>query len=161
MKNRRNQIEVAPPGSSPAPRDRGFSLVEMVVTVALVGIAMIPLMIAAWTLVSNSSYNRNSTRVATALSNAADRVNRATESCDYTIFMEAAVLAQDWDVSQVSATYMWYEPDDASALAPGIWHTGACPAAGYTDGLVQLINITVRSPDGDVQRSIQVIKSKI
>jgi len=143
-----------------ARRDQGFSLVEMVVTITLVGLAMIPLMIASWTLVRNSSYNRNSTRVETTLSNASYRVTAATESCDYTVFMEAAVLAQGWNANQVSATYGWYQPG-ATAQSPGVWNAGACPAAGYTKGLVQLIDITVRSPDGVVQRSIQMVKSKI
>jgi len=152
--------EAATQSSTSARRDQGFSLVEMVVTVTLVGLAMIPLMIAAWTLVKNSSYNRNATRVETTLSNAADRVNRAPESCDYGIFLEAAVLAQGWEASQVSATYGWYQPG-ATATTPGTWQAGACPAGGYTDGLVQLVSITVQSPDGFVQRSIQVVKSKI
>ncbi len=160
MMHRRMKHEVAAEGSSSARCDQGFSLVEMVVTVALVGLAMIPLMIAAWTLVKNSSYNRNATRVETTLSNAADRVNRAPESCDYSIFLQAAVLAQGWEPSQVSAGYSWYEPG-ATATANGVWHPGACPPGGYTDGLVQLVSITVESPDGFVQRSIQVVKSKI
>jgi prepilin-type N-terminal cleavage/methylation domain-containing protein len=160
MMHRRVKHEVAAEGSLSARRDRGFSLVEMVVTVALVGLAMIPLMIAAWTLVKNSSYNRNSTKVETTLSNAADRVNRAPEGCDYSTFLEAAVLAQKWEPEQVSAVYSWYEPG-ATATAPGVWQPGACPAGGYTDGLVQLVTITVESPDGFVQRSIQVVKSKI
>ena len=146
--------------SARARRDQGFSLVEMVVTVTLVGLAMIPLMIAAWALVSNSSYNRNSTRVETTLSNAADRVNRAKGTCDYGIYLEAAVLAQDWQPEQITATYSWYEAG-TTATALGTWHSGACPADGYSDDLVQLVDITVRSPDGFVQRSIQVVKSKI
>lgn len=160
MKHRRTEHEMAAEGSTSARRDRGFSLVEMVVTVTLVGLAVVPLMIAAWTLVRNSAFNRNSTRVETTLSNAADRVNRAPESCDYRIFLEAAVLAQGWEPEQVSAVYNWYQPG-TTATAPGVWQPGACPAGGYTDGLVQLVSITVESPDGFVQRSIQVVKSKI
>lgn len=142
-------------------RDAGFSLVEMVVTVALVGIAVVPIMVAAFVLVKNSSYNRNATRVETILSNAADRVNRAEGLCDYKIFYEAAVQSQGWTSSQVTAEYAWYQAG-ATAAVPGIWHTGAaCPATGYTDELVQRVTIAVSSPDGTVRRSMQVIKSEI
>ncbi len=146
----------------PSRRDAGFSLVEMVVTVALVGISVVPIMVAAWVLVKNSSYNRAATRVETVLNNAADRVNRAEGLCDYSIFYEAAVQSQQgWTESQVTAEYAWYEAGATAAL-PGIWHTGAaCPATGFTDDLVQRVTIVVSSPDGAVRRSMQVVKSRI
>jgi prepilin-type N-terminal cleavage/methylation domain-containing protein len=142
-------------------QDEGFSLVEMVVTITLMGLVMLPIMVAAYSLVRNSSFNRTATRVETVLTNAADRVNRATESCDYAIYVEAAVQAERWDESAVAASYAWYEPG-ATATTPGVWHTGAaCPPSGYADGLVQRVDITVTSPDGRVTRSMQVVKSEI
>lgn len=146
--------------ASRARHDDGFSLVEMVVTITLMGLAMIPLMVAALSLVKNSSYNRTATRVETVLSNAADRVNRATESCDYTIYYEAAVQAEVWAESQVSVSYAWYTPG-ASATTSGTWQAGACPVSGISDDLVQRVNITVTSPDGRISRSVQVVKSSI
>lgn len=159
MKRRVDQVDETA-DAIPARRDGGFSLVEMVVTVTLMGLAMIPLMVAALSLVKNSSFNRNATRVETVLSNAADRVNRATESCDYTIYYEAAVQAEGWSESQVSVNYAWYTPG-ATATTAGTWQAGACPAGGYSDGLVQRVNITVTSPDGRISRSVQVVKSNI
>lgn len=142
-------------------RDRGFSLVEMVITVSLIGLVMVPVTVAAFTLVKNSSFNRNATKVETVLSNAADRVNRAPESCDYTVYLEAAVLAEPgWSQQQVSAEYRFYVPGTTAAAA-GSWTSGACPVTGLTAELVQLVEITVSSPDGVVHRSIQVVKSRI
>lgn len=140
--------------------DAGFSLVEMVVTLALMGIALIPIMMASWTLVKSSGLNRTATRVSTVLSNAADRVNRAPESCDYGVYLQAASLAEGWGTDNVSAVYHYYVPG-ATAMANGSWETGACPGGVYEDGLVQKVDITVISPDGKLHRSVQVVKSQI
>ena len=140
--------------------DAGFSLVEMVVTLALMGIALIPIMMASWTLVRSSGQNRTATRVSTVLSNAADRVNRAPESCDYSVYLQAASLAEGWGTDNVSAVYHYYVPG-ATAIANGSWETGACPGGVYEDGLVQKVDITVISPDGKLHRSVQVVKSQI
>lgn len=162
MAHNRQSVEDTSPVEQPR-GDAGFSLVEMVVTVALIGIAIIPIMIAAYALVKNSTYNRNATRVETVLSNAADRVNRAGGGCDYTDYYQAAVQSARWDTDQVSVVYEWYEPG-ANASVNGTWHVDGdgCPdGVNYTDELVQRITITLESPDGTVSRSIQVVKSKI
>ena len=161
MAHSRQPVEGTPAADAPR-RDDGFSLVEMVVTIALIAVAIIPIMIATFALVKNTSYNRNATRVETVLSNAADRVNRAGGSCDYTDYYQAAVQSAGWDIAQVTVQYEWYEPG-ANAGVAGTWHVDpdGCPDSGYTDELVQRVTISLESPDGNVTRSIQVVKSKI
>lgn len=161
MARNRQRVEETPPLDQ-SRRDAGFSLVEMVVTIALIGIAIIPIMVAAYALVKNSNYNRNATRVETVLSNAADRVNRAGGGCDYSDYWTAAVQAAKWQPEQVAVQYEWYEPG-ATATTQGVWHVDVdgCPDSGYTDELVQRITITLESPDGHVSRSVEVVKSKI
>ena len=75
---------------------------------------------ASWSLVHNSGFSRNLSKVDTVVNNAADRVNRAPTSCDYTIYVEAAALSQGWEASAISATYRYYVPG-ASATAAGTW----------------------------------------
>jgi len=140
--------------------DTGFSLVEMVVTISLMGIAMVPIMMASFTLVKSSALNRTVTRVGTVLSNAADRVNRAPESCDYSVYLQAASLAEGWGTDNATAVYHYYVPGATAAVA-GTWQTGSCPNGVYEDGLVQKVDITVTSPDGKLHRSVQVVKSQI
>jgi prepilin-type N-terminal cleavage/methylation domain-containing protein len=142
-----------------ARRDAGFSLVEMVVTVTLMGLAMIPILIAALSLIKTSSYNRNATKVETVLANAADRVNRAKESCNaesYQGVVNAAAQAQQWGVDRVQAQFSYYEPEPTPH-----WTDGLCAPNTLAKDSVQMVRITVTSPDGKVHRSMQVVKSKI
>lgn len=155
-----NQGMRRPPVRTDATTDRGNTLVEVIVAVTLIAVAVVPMMVASWTLVRSSSQGRARARVETVLGNAADRVNRAPEQCDYAIYAQAAVLAEGWSTSQVTATYEWYEPG-ASAQVQGTWHTGACPDGVRPDGLVQRVDIRVTSPDGAVSKSIQVVKSDV
>ena len=141
-------------------RDPGFGLVEIVVAIALIGIAVVPIMMAAIINVRASSQTRTSAKVETVLANAADRVNRAKEGCDYHVYVEAAALSQGWEVSQAVATYEWYDPADSPTVL-GTWNPGACPGGDRTEGLVQKVTITVISPNGDIRRTMQVVKSDV
>lgn len=146
--------------AAPARRDEGATIVEVLMAIVLVAIAVVPMMVASWTLVRTTNINRYSAKVETILGNAADRVNRAPDSCDYDIYYEAAALAQGWSADLVSAQYEWYEPSTTFPDA-GVWNPGACPGGVLVDGLVQRVELTVTSPDGRLQRSIQVVKSDL
>ena len=60
-----------------ASRDDGFSLVEIIMTIVLMGIVLLPLMNAAITAVKASSSSRRVAELQTVQLNAADRVNSA------------------------------------------------------------------------------------
>ncbi len=143
-------------------RDSGFSLIEVVMTITLVAIAVIPIMDATLTSVRASAVAREGAEVETVLANAADRVNRAPTLCDYTVYVQAAAVSKGWPASKVTATYQYYVPG-ASALAatPGTWATGACPGNVRTPRLIQLVTITVTSETGKVTRSVRVVKSDV
>ncbi len=145
-----------------ARRDRGFSIVEVMMTITLVSIAVIPLMDATLTSIRASSVARESAEVETVLSNAADRVNRAPTLCDYKIYVEAAALSKGWPADRATATYQYYVPG-ASALAsdPGTWASGACPGNARTPRLIQLVTISVTSASGNVTRTVKVVKSDV
>lgn len=144
-------------------RDAGFSLVEMVVTVTLMGLAMVPIMIAALSLITTSSYNRNATKVETVLANAADRLNRTPESCtvdNYRGVIVAAVSVPKWDESLVTTQFSYFVPGPTVGDA-GTWAEGLCPPNALAKDVVQMVKISLTSPDGKVHRSMQVVKSKI
>ena len=132
--------------------------------ITLIGIIIIPLIEATFVSVKASSTARIVAEVDTALQNAADRVTRAPTLCEYDEYVQAALIAKGWNASQVTATYEHYEPGEslkASDNKPGRWAAGGCIGATFTQGLVQKVTITVRSDQGSVQRTIEVVKSDV
>jgi len=141
-------------------RDRGTTLVELLVTIVIMGTVMGPVMNAVVAAITASSTNRGLAHVETALHNAADRVNRATKRCDYSIFASAAAQAQQWPSSAATVQQFHFVPA-ASPTVTGTWVSGGCPAGGMQDLLVQLVTVTVTNPDTGAQRTIQVVKSDV
>ena len=147
-------------GAEPS-RDAGFSLVEAVVAIVLISIAIIPLMFAGITSIKVSTQTRTVAEVETVLVNAADRVNRAGEGCNYDVYVEAAALEAGWQPDRATASYEYFVPADGSPVTAGSWVSGVCPNSQRPDGLVQRVTITVISPDGKIQRSVVVVKSDV
>ena len=141
-------------------RDAGFSLVEIVISITLMGTVVVAIIGAVRTLVVASSVGREAAQVETVIVNAADRVNRAPKRCDYTVFVQAAVQSQGWQADSASVSHDRYVPA-ASPIGQGQWVPGACEIDSPTDLLVQRVTITITSPDGKVRRNIQVVKSDV
>ena len=144
--------------TTPAP-DAGFSLVEVVITIVLMGTVLIAIMNASIAGIRASSASTDLAQIETVLQNAADRVNRAPLKCDYSVYIQAAAQTAGWAPAQATATYQWYEPG-VDATATGTWHDGAC-SVGVAGKDVQLVTITIVSPNGKVTRSMQVVKSNV
>jgi prepilin-type N-terminal cleavage/methylation domain-containing protein len=144
-------------------RDRGQSLIEVVITIAVISIVLVPLMSAVIQNIRTSSSQRNSSLVEIVMQNAADRVNRATKGCGgYAQFVEAAAQSQGWAPDRATVT-QWYFVPGADPTKQGRWEPGVC-APGVTNPdelLVQRIDITVVGPDGQNRKSIQVVKSNV
>lgn len=145
--------------------DRGYTLTEVVIAMVLIGIVVLGMLEAVRTSVQASSTSRAAAQVETAVVNAADRVNRAPKTCDYTIYAQAAVQTQGWDPGTASVEHEYYVPGP-TATTNGTWQKGnasapGCPGPDAPDLLVQRVTITITSPDVDVRRSIQVVKSDV
>lgn len=143
-------------------RDSGYTLTEVIVTLALVGIVVVAILNAVVAGVRASATSRNAARVETAIVNAADRINRAPKRCDYAMFARAAVLSEGWDSSQVSVEMQHWVPG-ASSAAQGHWEDGnGCGASTRPpDLVVQNVLVTITSPNGAVTRQIEVVKSDV
>jgi prepilin-type N-terminal cleavage/methylation domain-containing protein len=164
---RRRHTDNAP--STPAP-DRGFSLVEVVMAIALMGTVILAILDATFTSVKTSTTARESAEIQTVLQNAADRVNRADPGCDYSVFVRSAVQAKGWPATQASATYQYYSAGlDALATHPGQWLPStpgtskfdACgPSGARPARLIQLVTISITDLSGHT-RTTQVMKSDV
>lgn len=155
-----DELEHQPDLSHLPRRDAGYSLTEVLVAIVLMSVAIAPILVSAAVSVRTSAQSRTLARMETVLANAADRVNRASEGCDYSVYVQAAVLAEQWQPSQFTVSYQHYTPA-ASATSPGTWEAGACVDGVRTPGLVQLVTIGITTPDGNSVRTIQVVKSDV
>ncbi len=145
------------------PRDGGFSFIEIVVTVVLMGVVLLPILVAVRTGVQTSVTTRTAAEVETVLVNAVDRVYRADRAgpfaCDVTSPVAASVEAFGWDpVTSVMVGHEYLDP-------AGIWQadsTGtACPGGVFQERLVQRVTITVISPDGQISRALEVVRGDV
>lgn len=140
--------------------DDGFSIIEVVACIVLMGIVMAPVMYAVIATVRASSNSRQLAQVETVLQNAADRVNRAPKACDYEVYVQAAARTVGWDSAQATVNSFHYVPA-ATPAQPGQWVSGACSGSSPSELLVQMISITVTSPVGNITKRIEVVKSNV
>lgn len=152
-------------GASRHRSDQGFTLVEILVTIALVGTVVVAVLAGVRANIAASSISRSAAKAESAIVNIADRVNRAPKSCDYTIYAQAAVLTEGWSAGAVTVEQWHYEFPGYSdrPIDAGDWHPGACES-GFTeppDLLVQRVRVTVSTPDQKVSRTIELVKSDV
>src|SRR3954451_1887650 len=152
----------AHPRPDASPGDKGFTFVETVVTVVLLAIVTVPIMTAVLTSIRVSTVSRSASQAQTAMINAADRINRAPLSCDYTLYAQAAVQTEGWTPDRASVHQAYYSPQTNTWIddPPGDLCPGA-PGATVTDDLVQKVTITITTPDSQISRTIQVVKSNV
>ena len=142
--------------------DAGFSLVEIVMTITIMAIIMVPTLNAVMATITAGRLNTNMSAVETVLQNAADRVNRAPKGCDYTLYAQAAAQTNGWSADTTTVLQQHFVPG-ATANTDGQWADLACLAteSAPADLAVQLVTITVKSPDGKIEKSLQVVKSDV
>jgi prepilin-type N-terminal cleavage/methylation domain-containing protein len=163
MRERTEPIAGSAPVDAPLhQRDGGFTLVEIIISIVLMGAMVVPIMNAAAAGIRASASSRSAAQVATVIVNAADRVNRAPRQCSYLEFVQAAAVSQKWSASTATVVEEHYQaPDDLDH--EGSWLPGGCePNVVEPDELlVQRITITVTSPDRKVSHQIEVVKSDV
>jgi type II secretory pathway pseudopilin PulG len=140
-------------------RDGGFSFVEIVITITLMGVVVVPILAAVTASIRASTVSLTAAEVETVLVNAVDRVNRSTKlrfPCDLTSPVVASVETHGWSPSTATVRHEYLDK------ASGVWQTDAggtaCPGGIPQNKLVQRVTVTITSPEDDVSRSLQVVR---
>ncbi len=137
--------------------DAGTTLVEIMISIVLMGILIAGIMAGVQTSIRASSNAYNGAQLETVLINASDRVTRAPQLCDYEVYVDAAALAEGWPDSSVSVTV---EKLVANTGAPSDWAAQTCPA-DIRPFDVQRLVITATDPSGRITRTLTVVKSDV
>ncbi len=142
-------------------RDRGITLVEVLITVAVMGVVLVPVMYALMSSIKASAMSMESAEVQTVLQNAADRVNRAPRGVCYQPYVEAAAVSEWGSAAAGTVTVQEhrYVPDVDDGVVE--WVPATCSSPEPVAGTVQSVLITVTSPYMNVSRSVEVIKSDL
>lgn len=146
-------------------RDSGNTLIEILVTIVLIATAVAAILAGVQANIIASSQSRAAARVESVVVNIADRINRAPNACDYTVYAQAAAVTEKWPASAVTLVQQHYKYTkyDPNASVAGSWLSGGCDSELSTppDLQVQRILIKVTSPDGRATRQIEVVKSDV
>ncbi len=120
---------------SPHWGDSGYTLVEVVISVVLIGTVVLSILAAVQTGIMASSNGRRLAQIQTVVLNVADRVNRAPKGCGhmsggsyvpyYEQFVMPAVRLQWPDYTgEVTVTERRYVPPIALPNEPTLQHSG-------------------------------------
>ncbi len=162
----------------------GFTLVEVLIALVLLGTIVITVMIGMRTIIAASSTSDEQAKVEAVLTSAADRLRAADYvPCpgvdgDYAHLSAAAAASVGWDASQVSIIDIQYwDPtlggadDDGDYVdADGGWqevNSLVTPSGCQSDinlttsRTLQKIVMQVSSPDASIVRTIEVVKTPV
>jgi prepilin-type N-terminal cleavage/methylation domain-containing protein len=155
--------------------DGGFSLIEMIVAVSLMGIAAVSILGGLWSATRVSRIGNDKAKVEAVLSSATDRLTgwaylpcpAADANGGYLPVVQAASATVGWPSSTVAIldiTY-WSPTGDATgswSATNGLAGADCNPAVGLTNArTLQKVTIRVTSPDGRTSRQLEVVKNDV
>ncbi len=154
----------------PATTDQGNTLVEILISVALMGTIVVTLLLVMQTTIRLSKISNDQAKVESVIGSAADRVaNFAYKPCPgfdgddrYLSIAQAAAPAVGWTASTVSIDEVrFWQPDTQSWELTNGLDASLCNASiSLTDSrTLQKVRIRVTSPDGGRTRTTDVVKA--
>jgi type II secretory pathway pseudopilin PulG len=138
-------------------RDHGSTLIEIMISITLMGIVVAAVLSAVQVSIRSSSIAFTGAEVETVLLNAGDRINRAPQRCQYEQYVDAAAAAQEWGPE---TTTVVVEILVANTGAASDWQPQLCDTSvGPFD--VQRLTISATDPGGRITRTLTVVKSDV
>lgn len=159
----------APPAH--APRDRGFTLSEVVVAIGLTGILILAVVSSAWTLIRTSRVSDDQAAVEAVLGGAADEISVLgwqacpLETNEYLEFAQRSASRVSWPASAVQIEGIEYW-DISSNSWSGNNPFGVGSDCEFTPTVAassRMQRVTFRSsaPGGTQSRTLQVVVAEI
>lgn len=142
----------------PPVRDRGVTLIEILVTIVLTGTIVIAIMAAIRTSIVASSTVYEAAELETVLLNATDRVDRAPQLCNYEQYVDAAALAAGWTANETTVTVEHLVSNTGNPATD--WAPQPCPDDVQPFDVQRLV-VTASTPDGSITRKITMVKSDV
>jgi prepilin-type N-terminal cleavage/methylation domain-containing protein len=152
--------------------DRGFTLLEVTVSVVLLGLASTLVMGGLFTVVHSSRVNTEQARLEAIVSSAADRLSAwsytpcppATGTGSYLDVIQPAATTVGWPASVVSIVSIEYWDPTASTWSDSNNATGSgCnPNVSATSPrTLQRVTVRVSTPSGSYSRDLEVVKNNV
>ena len=151
-------------------RDGGYTLVEMLVAIILMGSIVLSIMGGMWAVVRASNQNDERAKVQAVLGAAGDGISNyryiACPETDggYEEFGQKAAAAVGWPLESVEITnYQYWNPDiNGWAESNSIQGTDCNPNVGLTTSkTLQKLTIQATAPGGGYSTTIDIVKADI
>jgi len=158
----------------PAPeRDRGMTLIEIVIAVVLTGLVVVAVLSLLTTTISASRLDRDHSNAHAWLQTASDMLYaRAPEHCDETLTDPAdietkrqAIIAEYRDTVRETENPEHWPQSNIEVIDLFFWHYEGAGANGVVEGwfhdkcttTLQLVELRVRDEGGDIIEEVEVI----
>jgi prepilin-type N-terminal cleavage/methylation domain-containing protein len=163
-------LRIDSPDSERVDRDSGYTLVEMLIAIMLMGTIVLSIMGGMWAVVRASAQNDERAKVGAVLGAAGDGIsNYRYIACPeigsgYEEFGQKAAASVGWPLSTVAIIeYQYWNPDTGTWDANNsIQGTDCNPNVGLTTSkTLQKLTIRATSPGGGYSATIDIVKSDI
>lgn len=151
-------------------KDGGYTLVEMLVSIVLMGTIVLAIMGGMWAVVRASAQNDQRAKIGAVLGAAGDGISNyryiACPEVDqgYEEFGQKAAASVGWPLSSVAIIdYQYWNPDTGTWDDNNSIQGSDCnPNVGLTTSkTLQKLTIRATSPGGDYSATIDIVKSDI
>jgi prepilin-type N-terminal cleavage/methylation domain-containing protein len=142
-----------------ARNDAGFTLVEMLIAIVMVGLIASVLMTSLGTVIRSSKKSDSHARLEAVLSSVADRLTTTAfipcaRTTSYASAASSASGSIGWQPSTVVVTSVQYWNSSTNTFG------STCSASSVVNS-IQKIRVVVTSPDGKSSRDLEVVKTDV